>query len=135
MISLVCSLMIGLQCLQNLMISAEEDYSIADGSGNLYRITAADLQIEYDPVKPENSSTGFYSGGEYVKKTISKEQYSTLAQKIHKVIDRKEIRIKDRVKGSFAITVQKGKKEHSYLIARGGQEIQDLEAYLKQLIQ
>jgi hypothetical protein len=134
MISIAFSLMIGIHCLQSLIISAKEDYYIADGSGNLYKITSSNLQIEYNPVKPENSSTGFYSGGEYVKKTISKEQYSTLAGKIQKVVDNKNIRIKDRVKGSFAITVAKGKNKKSYLVANGSEEIQGLESYLKDLI-
>jgi hypothetical protein len=37
-------------------------YQYADGSANVYRIKPDSL--EYIPVKPEESSTGMYSGGE-----------------------------------------------------------------------
>ncbi len=111
----------------------QPEYKIADGSGNQYFITTK--EIEYIPVKPENSSTGMYSGGEYVKKTITPEQYSELVKKVEAVEENKQLRIKDRIKGSFAISIVHGAKEKSFLVNRGGTEISALEQYLKQLIQ
>lgn len=44
-------------------------YSYYDGNGNKYVIdTGSSKKV---PIKPEQSSTGFYSGGEYKKKNIS----------------------------------------------------------------
>jgi hypothetical protein len=40
-------------------------YSYADGSGNVYEFNKNSL--EYFPVTPEQSSTGHYSGGDYIK--------------------------------------------------------------------
>lgn len=43
-------------------------YQYIDGNGNLWRITKDSVQ--YVPIKPENSSSGFYSGGEPFEKKL-----------------------------------------------------------------
>jgi hypothetical protein len=135
MILISLSFLLSLGCLQGVFMTASEDYFILDGNANLYRINSTDLSIEYTPVRPEQSSSGLYSGGEYCKKTITTEQYSILSQKVQGIVHNKKLRIQDRVKGSFSITIKKGKKEERFLIAKGGEEILALESYLKALIQ
>ena len=56
-----------------------EIYEYADGSGNKY-IIKNDLKIfiEYIPIKPHLSSSGFYDGGDYKKKEITKLDFNKI---------------------------------------------------------
>lgn len=77
-------------------------YEYADGSANLYLLT--ETQLQYVPVKPEESSTGRYSGGDPKKITISQSQYSELKKLFDDALDNTGIHIKDRMKTSGMIT-------------------------------
>lgn len=55
-------------------------YHYADGSGNLWKITAN--QVEYIPVKPENSSSGTYSGGEPFEVSITLTQFQEIEKRM-----------------------------------------------------
>src|SRR6186713_2728744 len=60
----------------NLILTAcmsSISYQYADGSANVYIIKPDSL--EYIPVKPEESSTGFYSGGDPKKIALKPEEF------------------------------------------------------------
>jgi len=107
-----------------------------DGSGNEYIINyGPKFIIEYNPVKPLESSSGIYDGGEYVKREISELQYNKIILIISDTIKNREIRINDRVKGSGMIILQNENKETVYILEPGSKEIDKIEEVLHELIQ
>ena len=74
-------------------------YEYLDGNSNQYLIEKEDkIIIEYIPIKPYQSSSRIYDGGDYIKKEISKLQYNQLKKSFNDTFKNKEIHIKDRVK-------------------------------------
>lgn len=70
----------------------------ADGNGNVYSIE--DNWFEYTPVKPINSSSGIYSGGNAVKKKITDAQIQEINDAFAAIFENKKIHIEKRVMGS-----------------------------------
>ena len=107
-----------------------------DGSGNEYIINnEPKFTIEYNPVKPLESSSGIYDGGEYVKREISELQYNKIVLSIRDAIKNREIYINERVKGSGMIILQDENKEDVYILEPGSKEIDKIEEILHELIQ
>lgn len=77
-------------------------YTYGDGSGNLYTITPA--LLIYDPVKPEESSTGMYNGGDPAEVPLSADTYEALRTLLDQAINNPEVHIEDRIKTSGMIT-------------------------------
>jgi hypothetical protein len=114
--------------------SAESSFTYADGNGNRYIINVAENRsIEYVPIQPKDSSSGVYSGGEYVKKQISQEEYSQIRGRLQAAIDNRSIHIEFREMGSGLIAVKETGKEH--LIASGSPEQKNIEEFLTKLVQ
>ncbi len=136
MIHSILAMFFFLPLFQTITTLPKEEYLIFDGSGNRYLISQGyGLIIDYDPVTPEKSSSGMYSGGEKVKRTISEAQYLEISQSVHRTVKEKKYHSKDRVKGSFSIAIIKSGKETNYLIAGASEEVKALEALLKLRIQ
>jgi hypothetical protein len=72
------------------------DYEYADGSGNRYVLSNATLR--YIPVKPEESSTGMYSGGEPFEISLSADQIRELEQVFDNAILAQQSHTQDRAK-------------------------------------
>lgn len=83
-------------------------YIVFDGSRNKYIIT--ENSLEYIPVKPAESSSGVYSGGEYVKKSLTAEEYKSIVELMAKAMADKEIQTDTLSKGNPIITV--GEKKY-----------------------
>jgi hypothetical protein len=105
-------------------------YHYADGSGNRYTITST--QLSYDPVKPEESSSGVYSGGEPKTVSLTRDRYADIRTALEKAISNKAIHIPDRIKMSGLIIDSDGKK---YLLAPGSAEVKELESLLRVSLQ
>ena len=111
-------------------------YRYLDGSGNEYIINnESKITIEYIPVKPLQSSSGIYDGGDYVKKEISELQYNQVFSTLSVAIKNRDIYINDRVKGSGMIILEEKDKENVYILEPGSKEIENIEKTLKSLIQ
>ncbi len=107
-----------------------------DGSGNEYIINnEAKITIEYNPVKPLQSSSGIYDGGDYIKKEISEQQYDKITSTLREAIKNRDIYINDRVKGSGMIILQEKNKETVYILEPGSKEIDEIEKNLHVIIQ
>jgi hypothetical protein len=109
----------------------ETIFQYADGSANRYIISKE--MIEYVPVKKENSSTGFYSGGEPAKKEITPLVFSELQKKLMALIDQRDLHIEDRIKMSGVITHNSECHKEKYII-KPCDQIRQLEGFLKELI-
>jgi len=112
-----------------------KDCRYLDGSGNEFIIKKTPkITVEYNPVKPLQSSSGIYDGGEYVKKEISELQYNKIISTLRDAIQNRDIYINDRVKGSGMIILQKEDKENIYILEPGSKEIENIEKSLRDTI-
>ena len=107
-------------------------HEYSDGSANRYIITKDSIQ--YIPVKPEQSSTGFYSGGEPTHEKITSEQFNTLQRLFEVAMSKSEIHIEDRMKTSGLIVKIKPDETKSVILKPGVSEIATIETTLKQLL-
>jgi hypothetical protein len=73
-------------------------YLYLDGSANEF--TVAPDRLVYNPVRPEDSSTGMYSGGEPADVVVTPEQFAALEELIARLIGDTAHHIADRTKGS-----------------------------------
>ena len=107
-------------------------YHYSDGSGNAYSIKPN--SIDYDPVSPKQSSSGFYSGGEPVKnKTITPEQYAMVQSLIKEALSNSSVHMKHRVKMSGWIQFKVAGKMKSCILKPGAEEQKKIESLLKKL--
>ncbi len=78
-------------------------YEYIDGSGNKYTITST--TITYDPMTPERSSSGTYSGGEPYTVNIEEKNFNDLKLVFKKCIDNKTGQTSERNKGTGMLIV------------------------------
>lgn len=108
-------------------------YQYADGSANVYIITSDSL--EYIPVKPEESSTGMYSGGEPKKTALSIQEFRNVRSMLETAKKNHAIHIPDRIKTSAMITILSGDEKTNFILKPGCKEITAIETQLKKLLQ
>ena len=65
-------------------MNTDVTYEYADGSGNVYHIVPSGLR--YDPVTPERSSSGVYSGGEPKAIGWSLTEFNTVSDLLENAI-------------------------------------------------
>lgn len=115
------------------MNTTADQYEYADGSANLYRITRDSVQ--YIPVTPAESSTGFYSGGKPATVSITAEQFQLLKQQLDGAIADTSLHTPDRAKRT-ALIVRTGPQDTTRVILhQGAAPIAIIETYLKELLQ
>jgi len=110
-------------------------YEYIDGNGNKYIIKNEDkLILEYIPIKPELSSSGVYSGGDYIRKEISRQELNKLESIFNQAVNKKEIHIKKRLKMSGMIIIQGINKKKTYIIGPNSKELSEIEKILRSMI-
>jgi len=110
-----------------------ETYEYHDGNGNRY-IIKSDL-IEYIPIKPSQSSSGFYDGGDYVKKEISKLEFNQISSVLLEAVKNNTCHIRIRVKMSGRIIVQEEDNKNSYILNPYSEEKDKIEKNLREIIE
>ena len=108
-------------------------YEFLDGNGNKYVIKSE--TIEYIPMKPALSSSGFYDGGNYFKKEITAVQYDEITSIINKIIRNTDRHIGKRVKMSGMITIQEENDKEVYIIAPDSTELNMIEKIIQDIIE
>jgi len=103
-------------------------YTYVDGNNNIYTITPD--SINYEPITPDESSSGEYSGGEPKKVQISEQQFLRIEVLIKSILTAKEIQQKNREMGCG--TLLAGKK--TIYINSSSQQKADLENELKSVL-
>ena len=102
-----------------------------DGNGNQFIIKREKkATIEYIPVKPINSSSGIYNGGNYIKKSLKNSQFLELSALLQQVIQNKDNKIENRIKGSGKVIQFENNQKNVYLIAPKSSSLIKLEAKL-----
>ena len=82
----------------------ETNYTFFDGSGNKYIVTEDSL--EYIPITPAQSSSLSYSGGQYLKRDLKADEFSSIVELAARAIKNKEIQTEEKAKGNPAIVFQ-----------------------------
>ena len=106
-------------------------FDYADGSGNLYHVSPS--LLKYEPVTPNQSSSGIYSGGLPTTKILSPEDYNTLMNRVQAAIRNKAIQINQRLMGSGMIEFYDNNQKTTVLLQQHAKEKQALELFLKTL--
>ncbi len=107
-------------------------YTYVDGSANSYEVTPTSVQ--YIPIKPENSSSGTYDGGEERTVAIDSTTFSSLDSLFTDAIKDTSSHIKNRIKGSGMILYFDDGMEKSIVLKSGSQSKNNLEQVLSLLI-
>ncbi|MBI4366005.1 MAG: hypothetical protein HY543_04220 [Deltaproteobacteria bacterium] len=128
-----------LLCIASTSFAAptrSSEYRYADGSGNEYVVahTAQGTIFGYRPVRPEESSSGEYSGGHAIAKPISQQQYEMLRSLFTDAARRTAIHIRKRLLGSGVIAITTGAEVQEYILAPDSPEKRRLETALKALM-
>lgn len=108
-------------------------YEYSDGSANVYVIQPTVLK--YIPVKPEESSTGFYSGGEPKTVTLTPAQYKTLHDLFEKTFEQTQAHMQDRIKTSGLVSSISGDDKKQCILKPNSAEIIAIESALAAIIQ
>jgi hypothetical protein len=101
---------------------------------NLSCMKSTPNTLEYDPVTPEESSTGMYSGGDPVTVSITSEQFESIRNLIHGAISNQAVHIKDRIKTSGAIDLVEGQTHKHVILDPKCAEKAAIENLLKKVI-
>src|SRR5688572_24683607 len=107
-------------------MSTTSYYKYADGSANVYVLTGTVL--EFDPVQPEESSTGTYSGGDPKTVTLTTSQADSLRALMDQAFNHTAVHIPDRVKGSGRISIGSDKQSKHCILVQGCEDIKIIEA-------
>lgn len=113
-------------------MNAQPQYEYSDGNSNLYVLTPS--QLQYIPVKPENSSSGVYSGGDPKSVTITPEQYTELQALLEKAFSQPSIHMENRVMMSAQIRRINSKEKKQCIIKPRSPEIATIEQALKKVL-
>lgn len=110
-------------------------YNYFDGNGNQYKISAdLDNIIEYFPIKPYQSSSGVYDGGEYNKKRLDNEQFIQIESLIKTIFEKYQPKINDRRLGSGMIQIKAGTKTESLILDQNSKFKEEIEKKLKEML-
>lgn len=95
--------------------------SYSDGSANRYVFNADGdgAHFEYKPVRPEQSSTGTYSGGAPRSGRLAAAQLARLREMVTNLEADLSLRVTDRGKGTGWFSVVDAQGTRDFIIARG----------------
>lgn len=124
---------LGLLLLASACMNHPVQYEYSDGSANVYVIQPAVLK--YIPVKPEESSTGFYSGGEPKTVTLTPAQYKTLQELFENAFVQPQAHMQDRIKTSGLVSSISGDEKKQCILKPKSAELIAIEAALAAIIQ
>lgn len=109
-----------------------QNYFYLDGSANKYELNGTNL--EYTPVKKENSSSGEYSGGTPKKVTVTSEEIKLLKAAFDKAIKAKSEQQENREMMTGMVIKEKKKKKTEIILKSDSAAKKELEDLLKKII-
>lgn len=122
----------GLLLLATSCMKSPTHYEYSDGSANRYVIT--ETTIEYIPVKPEESSTGMYSGGEPKLISITTNQFNDVAKVFETAFQNTNAHMPERPKMSGLIVSTTGSSSKQAILKPDSKEKNDIESALKAML-
>jgi len=110
--------------------------SYSDGSANQYRFEKKtkyeSISFVYHPIRPEESSTGLYSGGEPRKGHLTAKQARELLKKLKRLESDPSLRVQERGKGTGAFTIGTPEGTRSFILG-ARPELLKFDDFLKKL--
>lgn len=93
----------------------------SDGSANAYRFEPAGEGgvFDYDPVRPQQSSTGMYSGGDPRTGTLAAPALEALWRHVRALEGATVLHVTDRMKGTGAFEISDEDGTRAFIIRRG----------------
>ena len=108
-----------------------EQFSYYDGSGNAYMIHEG--HFKYEPVTPESSSSGIYSGGEAVARKISEVELSTAKRLFEGAVSAVDQHQDDRAMMTGLVVLARGSDTTRVVLKPGSSKKAELENFLMKL--
>ncbi len=108
------------QCTTTKKNNTMTSYEYVDGNGNLYAIN--NTSVVYDPVTPEESSTGMYSGGEPYTAPLEQKQFDQIEATFKKAIENKADQTDTRSMGTGTLIVMPSKKTYIFKMNSGAKK-------------
>ena len=104
-----------------------------DGSGNRFRFwqEADQMHFEYDPVQPQFSSSGVYSGGTAKNGVLTAEQSAVLRQRFTFWKEKTSEHAESRMKGVAVLSIETDKGRNSFMVSES--KLEELSAMLRPL--
>lgn len=109
-----------------------QNYVYLDGSGNKYELIKSEL--EYTPVKKENSSSGEYAGGFQKKVSVTSEEIQIVKAAFEKAIQAKTEQQENREMMTGMVIKEKKKKKTEVILKSNSEAKKELEEVLQKLI-
>lgn len=113
-------------------MSMQPNFIYADGSANRYEISSTELK--YIPVRPEESSTGMYSGGEPAQVSLTLQQYNQLKDLFESSVAQTDQHIQERIKTSGLVVVVNGNDRKEIILKPNAPIKVSIEAELKRIV-
>lgn len=108
-------------------------YMYSDGNNNTYKVTS-EKKMFYEPMTPEMSSSGIYSGGNPMEISLDTEDFNNITEHFNSLLKNKSIHINKRLMGSGMIKlVYSGNKTEIVNLDGNAKEIEDFEKMLNEL--
>ncbi|PKA83524.1 hypothetical protein ATE92_1679 [Ulvibacter sp. MAR_2010_11] len=108
-------------------------YYYTDQNNNVYKISVS--EVKYDPISPEESSSGVYSGGEKAIVPISEKTFKEIALLAEALQTDTISHIKHREMRTSILLTEKGGKDTSRAILRPSEKRTALENLLRDLVE
>ena len=107
-----------------------------DGNGNKYVLTSEGKNkwIEYIPMKPDLSSSGYYDGGSHVIKEISDVQFNKILSIMNEAMKNEKSHVRNRMKKSGMIIIHEISETRSCILDPASKEIHEIEEILQEII-
>ncbi|MEX2753171.1 MAG: hypothetical protein Q6366_015065 [Candidatus Freyarchaeota archaeon] len=117
----------------NLVMAQVKRIDYGDDSGNRYTLILEEGKavMKYEPVTPERSSSGFYSGGEPFERDIDVELFKQIAEIAMQAIQTKSSHINRRVMGSGMLTIEIKNSKRKLILAPNSRIKENLEKLLE----
>ena len=107
----------------------------ADHNGNRYRFWLVpgekEARFSFDPVSPEQSSSGTYSGGKPKVGTLDAVQVESLFEHVRSLEESVEIHTAKRMKGTGIFWIRERQQETRRFILQNGQSRRDFDRFLE----
>ena len=118
--------------LQIITSVNDTTYSYYDAARNKYILNGD--TIEYIPVKPLESSSGIYNGGNYIKKEIQATDRDKLLLLFKKANTTKKAQTDKNIKPNAVVEIKTGNKKTSFLLKATSPINIEIKIFLQKLI-